>query len=127
MTDKADPDRDAHRHLGSAFGQHVRSCRLARGLTQEELADASELSADTIRRLERGEFSPSLRTLGKVCRGLYIELSTLFIAFETGERDVSREIIDALASLTPTERDLLLQLVHRFHRVLKAGPSTKVG
>jgi hypothetical protein len=51
----------------------------------------------------------------------------LFIAFETGERDVSREIVDALASLTPTERDLLLQLVHRFHGVLEAGRSTKVG
>jgi transcriptional regulator with XRE-family HTH domain len=127
MTGKDDPEREAHRPLGSTFGQHVRSCRLARGLTQEELAEASGLSSDTIRRLEHGEFSPSLRTLGKVCRGLGVELSTLFIAFETGERDVSREIIDALDSLTPTERDLLLQLVHRFHRVLKAGRSTRVG
>jgi transcriptional regulator with XRE-family HTH domain len=113
--------------MPSTFGQHVRSCRLARGLTQEELAEASGLSADTIRRLEHGQFSPSLRTLSKVCGGLDIGLSTLFIAFETGDRYVSREIIDALASLTPTERDMLLGLVHRFHRVLKAGRSTKVG
>jgi transcriptional regulator with XRE-family HTH domain len=127
MTDEADPERAALRATPSAFGQHVRSCRLARGLTQEELAEASGLSADTIRRLEYGHFSPSLRTLAKVCGGLDIGLSTLFLAFETGERDVSTEIIDALASLTPTERDLLLQMVHRFHRVLKAGRSAKVG
>lgn len=127
MTDEADPERAATRDTRSAFGQHVRSCRRARDLTQEELAEASGVASDTIRRLEYGHFSPSLDTLRKVCRGLDLQLSTLFIAFELGERDVSRELIDALASLTPTEQDLLLGMFFRFHRVLKAGPSTKVG
>jgi hypothetical protein len=35
-------------------GKHVRSLHRARRLTQEVLAERSKLSADTIRRLERG-------------------------------------------------------------------------
>ncbi|HLT35877.1 MAG TPA: helix-turn-helix transcriptional regulator, partial [Enhygromyxa sp.] len=48
---------------GRPFGRHVRSLRRARGMTQEVLAQRSGLSADTIRRLEHGSFSPSLETL----------------------------------------------------------------
>ncbi|HLT36771.1 MAG TPA: helix-turn-helix transcriptional regulator, partial [Enhygromyxa sp.] len=62
---------------GRHFGRHVRSLRRARGMTQEVLAQRSGLSADTIRRLEHGSFSPSLETLRKLCHGLDLMLSTL--------------------------------------------------
>ena len=65
-----------------AFGKHVRSLRRARGLTQEVLAERSGLSADTVRRLEHGSFSPSLVTLNKLCVGLDLRLSSLFESFE---------------------------------------------
>jgi transcriptional regulator with XRE-family HTH domain len=76
------------------FGRHIRSCRLARGLTQEALAEASGLSADTIRRLERGSFSPSFDTLRKLCGAFDMLLSTLFESFELGKRDGPRELIN---------------------------------
>ena len=79
------------------FGRHVRSLRRARGQTQEVLATRSGLSADTIRRLEHGSFSPSLETLRKLCKGLDMMLSTLFESFELGTRSESRELEDLLA------------------------------
>jgi transcriptional regulator with XRE-family HTH domain len=63
----------------------------------------SGLSADTIRRLERGSFSPSLETLRKLCKGLDLQLSTLFEAFELGARNESRELADLLAFRSPRE------------------------
>ncbi|PRQ05123.1 helix-turn-helix domain-containing protein [Enhygromyxa salina] len=103
----------------AGFGRHIRSCRRARGLTQDALADASGLSPDTIRRLEHGSFSPSLDTLRKLCAGFDILLSTLFESFELGERDGPRELIDALAFITPEEEQALLQFIavlrRRFH------------
>ena len=51
------------------FGGYVRRLREARGLTQEGLAERCDLSADTVRRLEHGAFSPSLRTLRKLAKG----------------------------------------------------------
>lgn len=96
------------------FGHHVRSLRRARGMTQEALADRCGLSADTIRRLEHGSFSPSLDTLRKLCVGLDLMMSTLFESFELGARNEARELLDLLSTRTPRE----LALATRVLRVL---------
>lgn len=75
-------------------------------MTQEVLAERSGLSADTIRRLEHGSFSPSLDTLRKLCVGLDLMLSTLFESFELGARNETRELIDLIA--TRSARELIL-------------------
>lgn len=93
------------------FGKHAQLCRRVRGLTQEELAERSGLSADTIRRLEKSSFSPSLDTLCKMCDGLQISLSTLFEGLEVGERNVGREFTDWLAFLTIEEEQALYHLL----------------
>lgn len=84
------------RSLGERFGVHVRKLRVARKLTQEELAELSDLSVDAIRRIERGAFSPSLDTLRKLCTGLDISFRTLFHGFERQRRDHVAEICDYL-------------------------------
>ena len=45
------------------IGQKVRELRIAKNLTQEELADRSELSKGFISQLERDLTSPSIATL----------------------------------------------------------------
>lgn len=108
---------------GRNFGRHVRSLRRARGQTQEVLAQRSGLSADTIRRLEHGSFSPSLETLRKLCAGLDLQLSTLFEAFELGARNESRELGDLLAFRSPRE----LALATRVLRALFEGLDASAG
>lgn len=93
------------------FGSTVRSLRRARCLTQEILAERSGLSSDTVRRLEHGSFSPSLATLVKLARGFELALSTMFEAFELGERDPSRELKDLIAGRSPTEIALATRLL----------------
>ena len=80
-------------------------------MTQEVLAERSGLSADTIRRLEHGNFSPSLDTLRKLCDGLDLMLSTLFASFEIGEADHGSEIADLLSKMTPRKLRLGLRLL----------------
>lgn len=104
-----------------SFGRHVRLCRRARGLTQEELAESCGLSADTIRRLEQGSFSPSLDTLRKLCMGLDLRLSTLFDGFELGERDARREFSDAIDFLTEDEQRMLFQFLALLRGRLSRG------
>ena len=103
------------------FGRHVRSCRKARGLTQEALAKVSKLSADTIRRLEQGSFSPSLETLNKLSVGLRMSLSTLFAAFEICERNVSRELTDLINMTTPRQQLLLMRVIPMMCELVDAG------
>jgi tetratricopeptide (TPR) repeat protein/transcriptional regulator with XRE-family HTH domain len=45
------------------FGAQLRSCRVAAGLTQEELAHQAGLSERTIRNLERGTAQPHMRSV----------------------------------------------------------------
>ncbi len=52
--------------------------RLSKGVTQEELADAVGVSAQTIRRLERGEVeNPKLRTLVNCAIALGVDVSDI--------------------------------------------------
>ena len=89
---------DGVNYKGRPFGRHVRSLRRARGMTQEVLAERSGLSADTIRRLEHGSFSPSLDTLRKLCAGLDLFLSTLFEGYELGEARKAADLIDLVST-----------------------------
>lgn len=94
-----------------AFGKHVRSLRRARSLTQGVLATRSQVSQDTVRRIEHGAFSASIETIRKVCEGLEITPSTLFESFELGRHDDHREIVDLLSTRTPAERRRALRIL----------------
>ncbi len=89
--------------LGRRFGTHIRALREARHLTQEALAERSDLSVDAIRRIERGAFSPSLNTLEGLAKGLSVSLSTLFVGFDRGRRDDVAEVADYLATRNARE------------------------
>lgn len=107
MGKTSDPDPNTHR-----FGKLIRDLRDVRGLTQEQLAEKSGLASDTIRRAEHGSFSPSLKTVGKLARGLDLELSTLFSAFDLAELDIEREIVRmARRRMTPEECELAPRLL----------------
>jgi transcriptional regulator with XRE-family HTH domain len=60
-----------------ALGKAVLALRVERGLTQEQLADASGLHATYISGIERGQRNPSWETMVKIARGLEVPLSEL--------------------------------------------------
>ncbi len=89
----------------------MRKLRNARELTQEALAERSDLSVDAIRRIERGSFSPSLDTLGKLSVGLDVSLKTLFQGFERERTDDVAEICDFLTSRSGREVKLAWRVI----------------
>jgi transcriptional regulator with XRE-family HTH domain len=93
------------------FGEYFKRVRTERDLTQEQLAERSDLAADTVRRIEHGDFSPSLGTLEKLATGLRVDLSTLFTAFEHGDSGREREILAMARTLSPGERVLCFRLL----------------
>lgn len=93
------------------FGRHLRSLRKARGLTQELLAERSDLSSDTIRRLEAGSFSPSLNTLTGLAIGLRLRLSTLFKSYEDGDLTLEHQIAEMLVGRSIEELETLMKVL----------------
>lgn len=100
------------------FGAYVKRLREVRGHTQDDLAQRSGLAADTIRRLEHQEFSPSLRTLRKVCKGLGLSVAALFNSFELADPS---GVGLRIAALLAGRSDADLGLIERVLTKLLAG------
>jgi len=66
------------RRLRKVFGERIRNLRLARGLTQEELAEKAGLHPTYIGIIERGEQSATLDTVEKLAKALEVEVEDLF-------------------------------------------------
>ena len=64
------------------IGTKLRELRLENGLTQEELADRSELSKGFISQVERGLTSPSIQTLQNMLEVLGSSLADFFSSSE---------------------------------------------
>jgi transcriptional regulator with XRE-family HTH domain len=80
------------------FGRYIRRLRDERALTQAELASRSKLAVDSIRRIERGQLSPSLKSLAKLATGLDMSLHSLFGGFEAPGSFLVDAICDLIAS-----------------------------
>lgn len=57
----------------TAFGQRLREIRDERGLSQDALADRTDVHPTAIGRLERGSREPRLTTILRLARGLDVE------------------------------------------------------
>lgn len=60
------------------FGERVRELRLARGLSQEELASMAGVHRTYLGSIERAERNPSLKNIAAIAEALGVTLSELF-------------------------------------------------
>jgi DNA-binding XRE family transcriptional regulator len=68
------PDKDLRRK----FGKRVRYLRRDRDMTQEQLAELTDLSVNSISQIETGQSSPSLETIVKIAKALEVDVGELF-------------------------------------------------
>lgn len=60
-----------------AFGKAMRKARMARGISQEALADLAGLHRTYVGDVERGERNISLVNMSKIAQALHMKLSEL--------------------------------------------------
>lgn len=68
------------------FGRKLRKLRLAKNLSQEELAFKAGVHRTYLGGIERGERNPSLRNIAAIARALDVTLAQLF-SFEDKNQD----------------------------------------
>lgn len=72
--------------VAKMLGAAARAQRLKNGMSQEQLADASDLERSYVGRLERGGSQPTLLALLKLAKGLNCEVSDLVAPAEKAFR-----------------------------------------
>ena len=71
-----------------AFGRAVRALRLDRGLSQEQLAEASHLHTTYISSIERGHRNVALKNIDRLAQAFDLDLPGLMDAVETAREPV---------------------------------------
>jgi transcriptional regulator with XRE-family HTH domain len=64
------------------LGDELRKARLGAGLTQEELAFKADVSRNYVSLLERGEKSPTVQLLLRLCSALGVKASRIVARIE---------------------------------------------
>lgn len=65
-------------NLKAQFGKRLQELRREAGLTQEQLADKTGLSAESVSNIERGVFGPKFENLEKIAVILKVPVKVLF-------------------------------------------------
>ena len=85
----------------SSFGERVRETRIARGMTQQELADAIGMkSRSTINKIELGSRNTKLDTATKIARALNVDPDYLVF----GDEEDRKAEIERLFNLLPDDQ-----------------------
>jgi len=69
-------------------GKQIKELRIKKGLTQEDLAELTELSTRTIQRIENGEVDPRAYTLQMIAKALEVDFSI----FTENEPDEDKDL-----------------------------------
>lgn len=96
-----------------SLGLKIRKVRNEKGLTQEELAEKSGLSAPYIGIIERADKVPSIETLVKIASTLDISIDYLLSdSLHLSSEVRANEIILALDELDNSQIDLIVKVIH---------------
>ncbi len=96
------------------LGKKIKRMRLNRGLTQEQLAEAVDISQRTLSGIEIGENFVTAETLDKIIKALNTTAETLFATNHLKEeqellKEISQKI--KIISQNPTKLDILYNVV----------------
>ncbi len=64
--------------LRAKFGRRLRELRKQKDLTQEQLAEAAQISVEFLSNMERGVNAPSFETLERLAMALNVDVKEFF-------------------------------------------------
>jgi transcriptional regulator with XRE-family HTH domain len=96
------------------FGRRLKTLRKAKKLNQAQLAEKTDMEAQSISNLETGHRTPSFETIRSLAEALNVPVSALFL-FEKDENDakILRKRIEAILDQSTPQQ---LKLIYRHAR-----------
>ena len=102
----------AKKEINIQIGERIKEAREASGSTQEQLAEAIEVSPQYISDLERGVVGISIPTLKRLCTSLAV--SSDQILFDRKTEQYAAAIGEKCRSLSDSQFHLVLEIIDRF-------------
>ena len=106
--------------IRQTIGHQLRRYRKAKGLTQAQLAEASQISVDSVWAIEREKSTASFETLEQLCEVLNVTVADLITpvsAPDSATEEELQEVIDILRVRSPEDvrfvRDVVRTLFKR--------------
>lgn len=96
----------------SSVGKNIRKYRLEKKIMQETLAEKTDLSANYIGMIERGEKTPSLSTLICIANSLGVTADMLLSdVIEQAYNVKTSVLLDKIAALPKTEQERIYDVI----------------
>jgi len=106
-------------------GKRIRQERRRLKLTQEELAEKADISANFLGHIERGTKRPTLNTLKKIADVLQIPMGALFATEKTYKLPKEDLFIKRFMSLVKDKKGEERELVLKIAKMILKRPSRK--
>ena len=104
----------------SVIGSRIKQARLAKNMTQEDLADKIDISVAFLSRVERGNSHINLKRLNQLCGLLDVSEGYLLNgASSSSENYLDKEFTDLIKSVSPDKQKLI-------YNVAKAIAETEI-
>ena len=92
----------------SVIGSRIKQARLAKNMTQEDLADKIDISVAFLSRVERGNSHINLKRLNEICGLLDVSEGYLLNgASSSSENYLDKEFTDLIKSVSPEKQKLI--------------------
>lgn len=92
----------------SVIGSRIKQARLAKNMTQEDLADKIDISVAFLSRVERGNSHINLKRLNQLCSLLDVSEGYLLNgASSSSENYLDKEFTDLIKSVSPEKQKLI--------------------
>ena len=104
--------------LKQEIGSRVKAARKMRGMTQAALAEAIDMSFETVSNLERGKTAPNFNTLSDIANALDVELKFFFDYEPNNTSKLRSRLISELSATTLEVDDDKLALIADLAKVV---------
>lgn len=113
------------KQIAKAVGALIARARMKAHKTQEDVAEALEVGAETISRIERGMVPPTLARLFEFADLFGCQVDELLLEASNRNADQAAAIAAQLAELAPADRALVARVVDQLVEHLRKRPHDK--
>jgi len=108
--------------ITNIVGQRLRTYRIQRGLTQEELAEKADLHSTYIGQAERGEKNLTLISLEKILIALDVSFSDFFEHYDSrsAQPDFASQCYDLISQQNPKDQEHIYRILIELDSLTKA-------